>query len=177
MANSELDDFKQKLKRAPVAERLRMEMQRAKELGLSITPEQLIAIGTPSYGRTKLEDEHGAVKAASDWGGVDMDIRRSMQPIISASAFRVGPDSGRIRDAVMRLGDARANLNPQDLGGLVSDIQSRLELLTTAGDLPEMMSQVDAAFANGIFANADPDRSEKGLGGAPNHQAYSGSSK
>lgn len=176
MANNEFAEFKQRLKSAPLAERFRIEMQRARELGLSITPDQLVAIASPSFGRTRLDHDQGAATVNSHWSGVDIDIRRSMQAIVSSSSFGVRRDGSSLRDTIMELDSGRYS-NPSDLGALVTDIQSRVDVLTAAGDLPEMMSQVDAAFARTVFSNVDAGQSEQGLGGAPNYSAKTESSK
>lgn len=172
-------DIKARLQTLPLAERVALEVRLAKELGIVITPEQLISIASPTTGRSRNDDiappgsegRQGAiVPTSSAWGGVDMDARAGVAATLKAMGLGSDLDAGSVREAIRRLDEPTSGAyGSLDLAGLIAGLHDRLELLAARGDHPELVAQGRASLARAVFAAAAAaDPSKPGPGGAPN---------
>jgi hypothetical protein len=175
--NDKFADTKARLRSLPLVERVALEVKLAKDLGLVITPDQLVSIGTPTRGVDQVEgdkvqaDEKPGMPeyAANKSGGVDTDSRGSMAEALRAMGLGGDVDVVGVRDLIRRLDEtSTADSGGSNVVELAVRLHERLELLAMRGDHPDLVAAGGAAVSKAVFGDAGAGSGQAGPGGTSN---------
>lgn len=167
-------DVRTKLKNLPLAERAAFEVRLAKEFGITITPAQLTSVGTPSFGRTRIENHPMANSAADgkarrDWGGIDLDVRSSMSGSLQAvKGLAIDQDVDAVRQAIEEIEKNSTEYGISSLAYPIAELHAQLEMLAMRGDHPELVAKGQTILSKAIFRIPASEASSSGVGGTPN---------
>src|SRR3954453_17374547 len=105
MEKGKFADIKEKLKTLPLPDRVALEIRLAKELGLAITPAELISIGTPTQVRTRIDHDSRArttmqPNAAAYGRGSNLESRRAIARTFKAGGLTSDLEIGSVREAI-----------------------------------------------------------------------------
>jgi hypothetical protein len=175
--NDKFADTKARLRSLPLAERVALEVKLARDLGLVITPDQLVSIGAPTTGQDQVEgdnvqpDEKPGMPeyAANKSGGMHVDSRGSMADSLKAMGLGGDVDVVGVRDLIRRLDETpAADSSGPGTVELAVRLHERLELLTMRGDHPDLVAAGGAAVSKAVFGDAGPGSGKSGPGSTSN---------
>jgi hypothetical protein len=171
----EMNEIKKTLAELPLAERVAREVRLARELGITVTASEAASIGQPVERRSRVQMEplhacSGLASAAErvlmaghECGqSANLDMHSGVSEVFKSSTFTLPIQEAGVRDMIKAL---RAG---GDIDTLVTRLTDHLDILAARGDRDDIVREAKRAFAQTLFANADPMKSKKGTGGEPN---------
>jgi hypothetical protein len=173
----EMNEKKKALTRLPLAERIAQEVRLARELGITVTASEAASIGRPVERRSRVQMEplHACsgsalasaaevLMAGHECGQTaNLDMHGGVSEVFKSSTFTLAIQEPGIRDMIKALRTAG------DVDTLVTRLSAHLDILAARGDHDDLVREAKRAFAQTLFANADPMKSRKDTGGEPNY--------
>jgi hypothetical protein len=175
--NDKFADTKARFRSLPLTERVALEVKLARDLGIVVTPDQLVSIGAPTRGHVQGQDDNAQPQASpgtpeytgNKSGGVHADTRGSMADVLATMGLDGDVDVAGVRDLIRRLDQTpSAESGGSDTVELAVRLNERVESLAARGLHPDLVAAGGAAVSKAIFGDAGPGSGRPGPGGTSN---------
>ena len=164
-------ELKQSVVNLKPTDRIAQEVRLARELGITVTASNATQVVRPIERRMRIENEPlmHAIPTASlcppaDEGGQtgDLPARLGLAETLRAGNFLSATHASMARDML------KALRTGEDVEAVVTRLDPLLELIAVHGAHEDIIREAKSAYAQTLFAAADPMKSKKGIGGEPN---------
>ncbi|MFC7400635.1 hypothetical protein ACFQU1_25880 [Chelatococcus sp. GCM10030263] len=92
-------EFRRRMNDAKAPDRVKIELEHARDLGLSLSPEHLVYSARPRQATTKIESDLRSTQIdVENWGGVDLDYRVADKTFLAGLGVEGRPRRGRHDD-------------------------------------------------------------------------------